>query len=464
MNNSKISKFFFHFTVVFFSLWFCYSFFLLVNSSQELLLLYLLYLILGIITIFAVREDILSPLGLFTLIAYQTFAMNIPLIASDALPILGHIPEATLVKVLSILLIAQASFILGYVLPIYKAFPGDIITCSRHSPNTDSVSIFTFLAIAAIVGFSCLFRIKFHLGEAGAQPSIAYAGYFLYLLLNGVLIICIWYFIQGIRQSRLHTILSLSLLIIMASAQAYLGWRAGIIHILLLVLFAFWYNQLFFKNKSVKIVGWVLLIVLLIPNFMQQANQFRTQRLGGETEIAATPQDFFNKLVARSQGTTRLAAVADMIGPLSASNKFFIFELYSKGMSATKYVDMKVYNIGLKQSHSVGTSGPGSPYVAMGLSGVAMAYFLLGILYRSAYHTLKANAGRNPFTIVWYALLAYALFAILSENFNLNTLKLLTAEAVMIFLIARLFSLVKNQTRKEINRNSQDNAIKINFV
>lgn len=464
MSHLKASKLIFYFTLAIFTFWFAYSFFLLMDKNQNLALLYSIYLMLGILAIFMARNDIFSPLGLFTLIVYQSFGINIPLIVSGSLTFLGHIPLQTLINILAIVITSQLGFFLGYLLPIHRIFPGSFITSKRLQADNKPLTSFTFVTITTVVVLSCIFRIIFHLGEAGIQPSIPYAGYFLYIFFNGVLIICTWYFIKGIRQSHTHTILSISLLLVMAGAQAYLGWRGGIIHILLLVFFSFWYNHLFFEGKSIKIMSWAVLIILLVPTFMQQANQFRTERLGGDTEIAATPLDFFNKMVARSQGTTRLAAVSDMIGPLTIDNDFFITSLYAKGISATKYVDMKIYNIGRKQSHSVGTSGPGSPYVALGLLGVASAYFMLGILFRVAYHNLKSNGGNNPFTIVWYVFLAYALFSMITENLNLNSLKLLSAEAGMIFLFATLISYFRTQSQNKKILPEQTKKINFRFV
>ncbi len=409
-------------------LWVFYSAYLLISSgsSSALLYFYLIYLSFGIITVFLCRDDILAPPSIFTLIGFLSFGSSIPLISAGELPQF-QIADSTLVKVLTVFLAANVAFIVGYLLPLYKAVPTRWVVGKKRFARRVSVTSFLIL-VAALVGAGAI-RLHFHLGEAGVQPSVAYAGYLQYLLFNGVLLMCLWFLAQGLVQGRIYLLLGLSLLLGVALTQALLGWRGAIFHMLILAFIIFWYQKKLHHRQKIHSFGWLILIVIMTGSLVQLGNAVRSQTAGGEKGYAATKEEFVEKIATRAQGTTRLAAVVEYFGPISFTNNFLITDLFAKEMSTTAYIDQKVYGVEPHQSHSVGTSGPGGPYTAMGVLGVLISYGLLGGFYRSAYGNLffKKKASGNIVAIVFYAVLISSLFGILAENFGLSIIKLFAA-------------------------------------
>ena len=180
---------------------------------------------------------------------------------------------------------------------------------------------------------------------------------------------------------------------------------------------------------------------------MELGNEIRIKRLGGDSKF--TTDKFVNKILMRGQGTTRLANVVNHFGPITLTNDFLINEIASKGLTTTKYIDRRIYGVEPRQSHSVGTSGPGGPYTGLGLLGVSLSFGLLGAFYRSVYENifLSKTGGANPLAVVLYSMLVYALITIITENFNLGTVKMLVAIVGQIF-IYRLIIVQEIKTSK----------------
>ena len=411
-----------------FGLWVVFSTYLMISAGSEsgLLYLYLIYLLFGLATVMFSKSDILSPPSAFTLIGFLSFGFNIPLISVGEFPHI-RIPDSTLLKVLTVFLAASAAFIAGYLSPLYRYMPTRWIVATKRP--TGNVSVILFLLLIALLVIAGSIRVYLHLGEAGVQPTIAYAGYFQYVLFNGVLLVCLWYLAQGLVQGKLYLLLGLILLLGIALTQAILGWRGAIFQVLILAFILFWYQKKLHHRQKIHSFGWLIFIVVMIGSVVQLGNAARSQTAGGEVEYAATKEEFVKKIATRAQGTTRLAEVVEYFGPISFTNNFLVVDLFAKGMDTTGYIDRKVYGVEEHQSHSVGTSGPGGPYTAMGLIGVFLSYGLLGIFYRSAYRNLftRKTKDNNIIATVFYALLILALFGILSENFGLNIIKLFIA-------------------------------------
>lgn len=418
------------------SLWVMWAFmsvFMLLDAGSDTLLIsyYLFYLLCGTITLILVRKDIFSPPGIFILAGFVTFGFNIPLIASGLAPKI-HISDATLIKVMIVFLSATLSFLTGYLVQLHKLIPTAWIVNLKRPSREAGILLYVLLACYLVV--AGMIRINFHLGEAGVQPKIEYAGYVQYILYDGVLILCLWYLAQGLRKGKLHMLLGLSLLLGLATTQALLGWRGGMFQMLVLTIIVFWYQKRMYEKQKVQSFLWLLLLVIFLSSIVELGNAVRVKRLGADAKF--TQENFVDNILTRGQGTTRLAEVVKYFGPITFTNGFLITRLVPEGLSTTQYIDRKIYGVTAKQSNSFGTSGPGGPYTAMGLMGVLSCFGLLGGFYRSVYENifLTKTEGVNLLGVVFYAALMFSLFAMLSENLNLNSVKGLVAIGGQIFV------------------------------
>ncbi len=448
----KFTKIWFYFVMCFFGIWFVGASVLMLNGSQELVFYYGLYVLLGMVILFLARRDIFAPPGLFVIVCFQAFGMNIPIFAAGYLSTRGisdsvlftgdaSMGDETLVKMLIILLVAEISFMVGYILPLYKLIPLNKVL--NINIPTKKVSVISFVVLMVVVVIAGIIRIKFHLGEAGVQPSIQMAGYVQYLLYNGVLVLCLFYLTQGMRQGNLFTFLGLIPILTVAATQVLLSWRGGIVYVLITIFFIFWNNQIQYRKKKMKPLLWLLALIILVPSFVQYGNSIRAEKLGGERNFADTKGDFVLNILNRSQGSTRLAVVVNDVGPLTFTHGFMFVDLFDRGITTTKYIDLKLYGILPDQSSSVGTSGPGGPYIAFGLLGVMIAFSLYGALYRSGYECVKNANKDNVLGIVWYAITALLLFDTMSENMNISDIKFLFALSGMMYVFGKVFLLRK---------------------
>lgn len=384
------------------------------------------------------RKDLLSPIGLFTLAGFMAFGSNIPFINADSYFGFG-ISEKTLTKVLVLFLVAYSAFILGTVSRVNRIFPFKRLIGSDHGSLSASIPIYgLLLGMVLVAGF---IRAKYHLGEAGIQPAIRYAGYFQYLLYDGLLVFCGWFLASSIRRGTVFILLALSLLVSLAIVQAYLGWRGGIFQVFILAVGIFWYQSSNSRTVSSASMNWVLILVVLAGTITNLGNQVRSERLGGQRTYAENRVEFAEKVVVRTQGTSRLAAVVNHFGDLTWVNNYKIVELYKSGTTSTVYVDRAIHGVGKNQSHSVGASGPGGPYVALGMLGIFGAYYFLGVFYRGCYETILASRNK-VFATVLYSYLMYVLFQLLSGNFGLNSVKkigaVLALTVVLKLIVSRL--------------------------
>lgn len=441
--------------IFFLILWLIGTTILQIDNSIELLLCYWIYLILNCFILLCTKKDILSPIGLIVFISFYSFGLNMPFFATGQLSLDAlkynelftgdaSINEPTIIMMLIILMVAEVSFVLGYFTRLYKLIP---IGYLLHIKNVSSkVNIYSFVLLVIIIVLAGIIRIKFHLGEAGVQPNFQYAGIIQYICYNGVLVLCLFFLAQGMRQSNIYTILGLIAVLGIVLTQVLLSWRGGILHVLIMIFFVFRGNQIQLKHKKFKPLIWMMLLVICAPVFIQYGNSIRSERLGGEKKFAQSASSFIFNVMNRTQGTTRLAVVVNDIHELSVTNDFKFIDLYEKGLSTTRYIDLKLYGVLPNQSHSVGTSGLGGPYIACGLLGVFFAFFLFGALYRASYECLKSTNSNNVFGIVWYSTMSFLLLDTLTENFNLSTVK------VIIALAGIMFSLSKLLTKPEYNR------------
>lgn len=417
-------------------LWVLFSLTLFVhsNTGDDLLVSYFCYLVVGALGLWLSRRDLIAPTGAFVLVAFSGFGINIPLIAAGYIPFI-HIDSLTLTKVTYVLLCAHGGFMLGALLPNIRINPIRAIIGTASSTRGTSVVGFVLLMLLLVAAAAV--RKVLHLGEAGIQPSIPYAGVAQYFLYQGPLVMSVWFLAQGLAQKRSHALLGLSLLVCLAVTQALLGWRGGILYVLIIAAVPFWYQ--FKRNETQKhySMSWLMILVVLSSSIIQLGSVVRTERLGGESAFSKGNEEFIEKILVRAQGTTRLAEVTNYFGQLSFTNGFVIEKLWSRNLSATTYIDREVYGVKPTQSHSVGTSGPGGPYTACGLMGVLGSYCLLGIFYRLSYFAMTdyETSSINILGIVWYAFLMFMLFEVLNENFGINALKMYFAVLVQIYML-----------------------------
>jgi hypothetical protein len=273
-----------------------------------------------------------------------------------------------------------------------------------------------------------------------------------YICYNGVLVLCLFFLAQGMRQSNIYTILGLIALLGIVLTQVLLSWRGGILHVLIMTFFVFRGNQIQLKDKMFKPFIWLILLTLCAPVFIQYGNSVRSEKLGGDKKFAQSASSFIFNVMNRTQGTTRLAVVVNDMQELKMTNDFKFIELYEKGLSTTRYIDIKLYGVLPNQSHSVGTSGLGGPYIACGLLGVIFAFFIFGALYRSSYECLKLGNSKNVFGIVWYSTMSFFLLDTLTENFNLSSVKYIIALSGIMFFLSRL--LTKRDSIQKIRFNT----------
>ncbi len=415
--------------------------------NDDLLVAYFLYLVLGGVGLWITRMDILAPMGAFILVAFSGFGLNIPLIATGHIPFI-RIDGATLTKVTYVVLCAHLGFMCGALLPNTRFNPVRRIIGTAYSTRETSIALYLGLLVFLIVAAGI--RSYFHLGEAGIQPAIPYAGVFQYLLYQGPLVMCVWFLAQGLSQKRIHALLGLSLLVGLAVTQALLGWRGGILYVLIIAAVPFWYQFKRNDGQDHYSMGWLMILILLSWSIIQLGSVVRTERLGGELVFTKGKEEFITNVFLRAQGTTRLAEVVNHFGPLSLTNNFLIEKLLSRHMSATVYIDRVVYGVKPTQAHSVGTSGPGGPYTALGLLGVLGSYFLIGAVYRWSYFGMTdySTSRVNVLGVVLYAFLIFMLFEILNENLGTNALKMYFA--ILAEIYAFKFALERSRSTSHL--------------
>lgn len=455
-NPDKISILTHKFAIVAWSLWLLVAYILMFDAGTELLFLYTIYMMLGLFVLAKVHDDIFSPPGLIVLVGFLAFGYTIPVFTAglmDGSDISSNVlftgdastNDLVMFRVLVIFLTVQIGFIVGYSLPLYHLIPiKKIIGVSR---KTRDATVFSFVLVMLAVVVAGFIRITFHLGEAGIQPSIPFPGFFQYILYNGITIICLWYLAQAIRRGWLYTFLGFLPMLGVAATQVLLSWRGGIMHVVIMVFFLFWYNQTQYKKKSTNIVIWAICLAVLVPVFIEAGNSIRTEKQGGGKDFSAQHRSFIMRVLNRAQGTSRLVVIVNDIGPLTLTNNFKIFDLASQGLSTTAYIDRKLYGVVPGQSHSMGTSGPGGPYVGMGLLGVISAYLILGVFFRSSYECMKVTDKDNTLGIVWNTIIAFMLFSLLTENFGIGRLKTIIALAGLMYVFSKIMLLQKE--RKE---------------
>ncbi len=426
-------KIFFRVLLLFWALWIFFAIYKLSDSSN-LAVLYFIYMVLGTAVLALNSKDILSPRSFIIVGTFYSFGLNIPFFSGTELIEDLMISDKTLSDILIIVIVVQLSFLLGSFVPLNKQLPLRKLT-GNHLRGR-KVSYRWAITIAGIVLFAALFRITFSLGQAGKQPTIPFAGYLQFIFYDGVLVGCLWFLAQSLRQKRIFIFVALGLLVSVALTQALLGWRGGIFHILVVSGSVFWYQFKTKRSDKTFSLAWLAIPILLAGSLIEVGNKVRAKNLGGEAEYGTTISGFVTRIAMRSQGTSRLAGVVDHFEGLSLTNSFKIFYLMKTRQTTTTYIDRVVHGVDLRvQSHSVGTSGPGGPYTGMGLLGVFLAYLILGCIYQAVYKEMfrPGKYNNNVMVIVYYSMLLYIMLQFTSENLNVLIVKKMIAATAMVY-------------------------------
>lgn len=407
---------------------------MLFNSSANILashprtsFIYSLYILLCLLTVSSLRQNLLHPACLFIYVSLLGFGVNIPFFCTNFFPGVTY-DDDVMQGVSLIILTSTGAAILGtMMLPRFSATPKIL---NLHLPHPE-VTPYRYLLCAGAIALSGLIRLTFHLGEPGVQPNFPFAGVLQFTFYEGAIIIALWYLSRGLQKGLSHVVCAMALLAGIALIQALLGWRGGIVAMLMAATGIFILQDEHSKNRSPV---WLAILAISAVFFINLGNEIRAEKLGGEKEFAKNEQGFLTRVLYRGQGTSRLAEVVKYFGEVTPTNNSFYKELAEKGLSATTFIDREVYGVAKNYSNSIGTSGPGGPFVNFGLIGVFLAYLGLGIFFKLIYNLICASNRDNPTAKIIYSYLILSAVQTQSENFGALQLKGMFAITCLGFL------------------------------
>lgn len=407
---------------------------LIETGDMALTLSYNAYLVFLVSTLFFCRANLFQPIGLSTLLGFLAFGNNIPFFSR------GYIRDVTidsniLFKVLIVFMLAQIAFIAGSLINAKKTQPFSFVFQSKFKPI--NLQFHHLLGLLLFVGLAGAFRLHFNIGAAKQHATIPFSGYFHYALLDGLLMVIAWCLVRGFKKSFSMTFLALLAVLGLVITQALLGWRGMIFRALVCVTTAFWFQKKLYRSDKLRSFAWIVILAFFGMSAIQLGNATRAKQSGSDGRFATSASDFIQKLQMRSQGTTRLAAVIEYFGPgLTVKNDWMAIKLFKRNDSTAGFVDRQIYGIDKSlRKHSVGCSGPGSPYVGAGLIGVALAYFVWGFFIKGVYNQIGFSEKKesNFLAIAYYCTLIDILLHTYSENFNDGVVKKLIAITCIAF-------------------------------
>jgi hypothetical protein len=388
-----------------------------------------------LVTVASLRQNLLHPACLFVYVSLLGFGLNIPLFCINYFPGAQY-EDSVMAGVSCIVLTSTAATIAGsLLLPRFSIAPGFLRLNTTH-PESSYLGYILCLAWLTLCG---LIRMKFHLGEPGVQPNLPFAGVLQFAFYEGAIIVALWYLSRSLQSSIIHILLGLSLLAGIALIQSLLGWRGGIFAMLMAGVGIF-----ILQDASVKTRSPVWLAALAV----------RASKLGGEAEYAKTEEGFLTRVLYRGQGTSRLAEIVKFYGEVTATNNSTYKELAEKNTSAREYIDRELYGIDKSQSHSIGTSGPGGPYVNFGLVGVFLSYLFLGLVFKFIYNLIWLSNVNNPIAKIIYSYLILTAVQTQSENYGLLQIKGIFAITTLGFAFNYLINSI---SREPSNRKADQN-------
>lgn len=394
------------------------------TTHPKTCIVYSAYLMMCTITVASLRQNLLHPACLFVYVSLLGFGLNIPLFCSDYFPGV-HYEDEVMQGVSFIILTSTGATILGtLIIPRFTQAPKIL---KLHLPHPE-VSFSRYIECVCAITLCGIIRITFHLGEPGVQPKLPFAGILQFVFFEGAIVVALWYLSRGLQKQFIHILYGLSLLAGIALIQSLLGWRGGVFAMLMAGIGIFILQDANSKNRSPI---WLAILALAAVSLINLGNQVRAEKLGGESNYAKTEQGFITRVLYRGQGTTRLAEIVKYFGEISATNNSMYKELNEANISATTFVDRELYGVDKSQSHSVGTSGPGGPYVNFGLIGVFFAYLGLGIFFKLIYSLIWASNTDNPTMKIMYSYLILTAVQTQSENFGALQIKSMFAITVL---------------------------------
>ena len=406
--------------------WAIYSLYLILEVNYfPLTLLYMFYLLYIMATAVLCRNNIMQPAGISMLIGFLAFGSNIPLFANGLLAELAPIDPRTLTFALAVVILSQFAFLVGTLIKIDPKFsPLSILLHSKYKPI--EISGLQIILLTLFVAVAGAFRIKFSIGAAKSVASIPLAGIFHYALLDGLLIILLWYLTSALKKKNLAYTIAMGIpLLGLTLTQAFLGWRGMIFRVGICVAVVFWYQKKIYQDERVRSFAWLFLLAFVGFFSIQLGHETRARATKADSEFAFNSFNFIEKVQVRSQGTTRLVAILERFDQKPWTNGWFFLRLKKQRETATNYVDRVVYGVKSFQKHSIGCSGPGAVYISAGLIGVAGVYFIWGLFFRGIYDNIgfESTSQTNMMAIAYYAALINLLVYTNSESFNLGAVK-----------------------------------------
>ncbi len=430
------------------------SFFNILTTHPKTTLIYSTYIMMCTLTVTTLRQNLLHPACLFVYVSLLGFGLNIPLFCTNFFPGVQYDDEVMEGVSLVILTSTGASILGAIILPRFSKAPEVL---KLHLPHPEAAP-YRYLLCACGIALCGLIRLTFHLGEPGVQPSLPFAGVLQFAFYEGAIIIALWYLSRGLQKGPVHVVGAMGLLAGVALIQALLGWRGGIVAMLMAATGIFILQDAYSKNRSPV---WLAILAIAAVSLINLGNEIRAEKLGGEKEFAKNEQGFLTRVIYRGQGTSRLAEVVKYFGEVTPTNNHFYKELAEKGFSATAFIDRELYNIAKSQSNSIGTSGPGGPFVNFGLIGVFLAYLSLGIFFKLIYNLIRASHRENPTAKIIYSYLIVIAVQTQSENFGELQLKGIFAITFLglafNFVIQRMFK--TQEDNESIASNSSANSL-----
>lgn len=412
----------------------------------------LLYIGAGIIAGLSYKGSFLAPEPIFTVLGLLSF--GIPAVFGIGMAIGNDMVFSTMDNpwTFFIFIIAWIAFVVGCrFCPHRGSWPWNWVFPDNKSRSEKPTLIMGALVFVCIA-IGGIMRYHFRLGVAGEAPIIPFAGYLQYLCYGGPMILSFFY-LAAATESKASIPLFIGFLSILALAftQALFKWRGpGLMLVLTatVLVFSMLVNESraglkrplwrVVNTRTGRLAIGIIVISLASGALLSSIGDIQRQTYYTGTYEAMDQGSWLQKRYYRITGFSRLEAVVNHFG-LTFTNDFFLAELIRQGRTTVHYVDAVVFGIPEWAQTSVGTSGIGGPYVASGLLGVAVVFFLWGCFWMHLYeYTLSS---RSACAYGFYICLLPLLQATLSENFGSGELKFLVAHIVLAGFASRILQM-----------------------
>jgi hypothetical protein len=390
------------------------------SNDLKLAFVYLLACATCLSFLFACRKDILSPIGIATIWYIFGFLLSVPFYTCSEYLYPVAPSSAAFTQTVGLSLVGLWAFAIGSISGFQRIFRPMFrwVTQTKTPLRPSGHGQFILILIWLLIGGAI--RLYFNVGRATEYSAIKITyvtGIIQFMFNDGSLILIGLFLYRCFERSKLFIMEGYVLFIGYSATQLLLGWKGAIFGALILFTTLLWYQRGGQRRRSFV---WALIMILFVPLTMQIGYAIRSIGYTGTAESYATGStEFLLKTVTRLDGNARFAKVLEYETKgqgISLTNGFKIISLIRSGMVTVQYADMYIHKITLEQKTSTGASGPGGAYIALGLSGIIVGYFLLGAVYRSI-HNLVKNFSDPTLAIVFYGYMIYILMSFFSENF-----------------------------------------------